>query len=313
MPSNDSWGHFWEKMLIEEKIALYAFAPFFQTCGALLRHHGVRLPPYRARKRATLIAMAMRLEETAFHFRQGGLGWMARLFPGDSVLFQVISRRWFDGGSMTKEETEDREVIAIALDLLFLFRPVFKRYIDASHNSLPHLKQLDDVLETVLEIHGSYYPPSTHLSSDALCHIVRFALYQECAGLAYQQALVQDGYQRDTHTATKKEPRHTDEELVRMAQEIGVDVGILREALSRTYSPWWEVKRRYEQLAQETPLPIDGLDVGTLTTGVQGYPSCYRREDYVASESVTKLALSLVSSHAVVYGSPRISSLSHSR
>jgi hypothetical protein len=295
------WEQFWRQSTLERKVAMYAFAPFLQTSGAILRHAVSGIPPYRPKHKKHIVQLAHRLEDTALHLRQGGLGWMGQVFPGHSEHYQVIHSRWLSGEGQVALMSQDDALFLIrtSIDLMLLVHPALVRVAQASYEEQAVMDRCHDIIEDMIALHSDGDCTKTH---DADLHkLAQYALLLECEGIAHQQALVQDGFNKCANKKGVVKPlRHSDEEIFRMAHDIGIDPSVLKEVLSSSYSSWWDEMRAYRARARDIlstmTVPLTYLDPGSPTNPCQGYPSCFSEEDYRSTESVTHLALSLMTS-----------------
>jgi hypothetical protein len=301
------WQQYWEDRRRDQKVSMYAFAPFLEVAAIMIRGSATLELQFRRKRTKELVHIAYALEERAQHLRGNGIGWLVRSLPGYSPLVSAIHKRMHFGGDTPVEphgEAAER-LLSMAISFLFLFESTFMKIEREIHEESSTAVWFFDKLETLTDLSGS--TSSCAVDPRSFQVLGRHATMLECEGLAYAQAMIEDGFTKKS--GTKKSPQHVDEEmLTRLSDDIDVPIETLREVFGQTYSGWWKVKEEYrsraiklrDEFIDTLPSPTifatvyrAAWDLGSVHLNTEGYPHCFGNEEFAASEQVTKQLIAM--------------------
>lgn len=249
---------FWKSRIGNKMILQYSLAPFLESAGILFLSAELLWHRWSIQRLEEIKGLAFKLQQDgAVKLRQCGLEWACALKNFDDVALRLRASAYY-----RYREDSDKNVIACpegtthlvsaAVQLLFAIFPLFEKIDETSHvKKGGWVTWCSKILETCME--APYLKSLKELSPDALNALKLNAIFLECEGLAHIQATIEDSFyfkhEKTNPKAKKKKHDFSNADLHKMAQEMDVEFGVLKEAFETDYSSWWDEAQKYRDLA----------------------------------------------------------------
>ena len=310
----DEFKHgFWGVQMRDRMLATYSFAPFLEEAAVLLFCAHDAWHEWSVGRRGELNSIVSTLKDRARDFRQHGLGWASKVsgfgMDPSHILSASVFRRYLSNDKYKKKIVCPEAAnywVSAAVELLFILLPAFRMAEEEFYEEEGISQWLSGIIEKLMEspCRGSV----SQFDEAAMQSIRRQAVLLECEGLAYMQATIEDRFWRDSSTSKKRKKKSelSDEEISRLADELGVSFEILKETFETEYSSWWEVAKGYRNRAEAENeifisfLPADEKvrevlkttwDFGMVTDDTN--QKCWVEEELANSEQVIKMFISM--------------------
>lgn len=245
---------FWADRLRNQTLFLYLFAPFFQQTATLLIVAESLWSPWAVKRKEELLNVASRLKHLAEMSRKKGLAWACNDNEFGADPAGILSPRAF--GRYYRKETREafpRAVpllVSAATKTLFALLPILEKFERTAVAMAGTAAILKECVETLYESPCIGLNPD--ISEAAILRLAEEAVLLECEGLAYMQAMIEDNfYFHNPNASKKKKSDITDDEIRKLAEEIGVSFSQVKDVFETEYSSWWQVSNSYSRQAEE--------------------------------------------------------------
>lgn len=258
---------FWEDKLRNRMVARYSFAPILEEAGILLIGASRLWHEWSIKRAKELRGIGYSLKDRAKEVRKSGLSWASNIseFGEDPahLLHSSAHRRYHGDDKKTIVCPEATiHMVSIATELLFLLIPFLKK-IEEEHYEEKWLDWIYEKIEILME--SPCIGPVLEIPQHASSMLILHSALLECEGLAITQAKIEDHYARENKQRKKKKSELSDDELRKLAFDIGVSFEEIKEIFETEYSSWWEVGKKYRGEAEAVKKNF----VSLLKTGVE--------------------------------------------
>ena len=317
---------FWENRRRNAKIAFLPIPPFFDRAGLLLYQAADLWHEWGLKRSKELKECGYLMMEGAQMMRRNGLGWLGSSEKLEEDAGHLLSSFCFhrqEGIKLRKPDEKEPprcpEAVPYLVHAAFLIMehcvPMFKVIAKEEYTEAGWAPKLFGIMEKLAE---SPCIGSRPVITDETLHALGIqGVLLECQGLAYTQAHIEDSYTESAGKKKRKKASRSDEEIHRMAADIGVDFDVLKDVLETESSPWWREYERYEKeaMARNAGLVFSGddaIDEIIRQTVNDGYVDCgshykcYREETLADCEAVIKTIIaSMLAFEGKVSGRPK--------
>lgn len=232
------------------KMSLYPIVPTLEAASCILRAAAALWHPVKRREQKKILLVARDMGSKAEDLRKQGIGWMPREVFSDGPTVLVSGhphRSHHSEGIVPPRSPRDGVILLETLNVLLArFDPAFERMEEEHHDEQWLAEWFFGHRETILEIAPR---ESGEVSEEAERSFDLYAVLLECEMLAYIQARAEDALSDKTGKIKKKKPERSDEEIARLAEDIGMSFEDVKAVFSREYSSWWDVSRKFAERA----------------------------------------------------------------
>ncbi len=246
---------FWETKMRNRMVFTYSFAPFLEEAGTLLFAADQLWHPWSVKRKVELRKAAFSLKDRARDLRQRGLAWASNISEFGQSPAELLSRstyyRYHGDQPKTacpKAPKAAPYLVSWAIKLLFVLLPGFQKVEEEWYEEDGWVKNISEIIEMLMEAPYSRCP--LEISEERIKTLGFLALLNECEGLAYMQASIEDSYYQTNKKERKKKKSSLSEmELRKLARELDMPFEVLKETFETEYSSWWQKSAEYRELA----------------------------------------------------------------
>lgn len=304
----------WEVRRRDERIRRYLLSAILEDLSMLLGAAQRLWHPWSLQRKSALASIAYQLSEGALHARRKGVQWVCEKIGVDRgnsspthVLGQATYLRNYQELVVTPQADAAMRIVATVGHVMIRMLPVFAQAEGTEYAGECAVKAYSKLIEPLMEFPGvrDCEPPA----DEVFAEIGTLAFQLECEGLAFTQAMIEDGYKHE-HPEKKQRQRSrlSDEQLRALADEIGTTFENLKSVFETVHSSWWEQSRMFRSQADPQlgalVRAILGSDstreafvLGTPETppGCGGYPGyCWDEQTLTNSEHAIATLLMLL-------------------
>ena len=244
----DLGEEFWHDKMRTRMVSRYYFAPFLEEAGTLLLASKYLWHPWSVRRRDELTELAYKLKGRAKTIRTSGLAWECNesAFGQDPAHLLSTSVYYRYHGNTDVESCPEAApyLVSAAAKILMLILPALEKLEMQDYEEKGWVRWTSEIIETLMG--PTYIGSMPEISEEAVrCLGIRAALL-ECEGLAATQAILEDTFNR-THDRSrrKKSSELSEEQLRKLADEIGMSFETVKEVFTTGFSSWWDEARKY--------------------------------------------------------------------
>ena len=251
---SDFWEGFWHDKMRTRMVSRYYFAPFLEEAGTLLLASKYLWHPWSVRRRDELTELAYKLKGRAKAIRRSGLAWACNesAFGQDPahLLSASVYYRYHGNTDIESYPEAAPYLVSAAAKILMLILPALEKLEVQDYEEKGWVRWTSEIIETLME--STYIGSVPEISEEAVRCLGIHAVFLECEGLAATQAILEDNFDRKHgRPRRKKSSGLSEEQLRKLADEIGMSFETVKEVLETEFSSWWGEAKKYIDHAEE--------------------------------------------------------------